>query len=69
MTVPPKRRASSNKWRRRSHQALIPLGYQACPKCKKPVRAHRVCGNCGTYKGKTVIDTNKKLKKIAKKKK
>ena len=21
-----------------------------CPKCKKPVRQHRACSNCGTYK-------------------
>jgi len=34
-----------------------------CPKCKKPVRPHTVCQNCGYYKGAEVIDVMKKLTK------
>lgn len=67
MSVPTQRRTSSYKKRRASHFALKATGYKACPKCKKPVRPHRACTNCGTYKDRTVIDTSKKLKKATKK--
>jgi len=40
-----------------------------CPKCGKPVLPHTVCLNCGSYKGKEVINVMKKLTKKEKKKK
>ena len=30
-----------------------------CPKCGTEIRPHRVCMNCGTYKGKEVIKVEK----------
>jgi len=38
-----------------------------CLKCKKPVRSHTVCYNCGYYNGKEVIDVLGQLTKKEKK--
>ncbi|MBI3286780.1 MAG: 50S ribosomal protein L32 [Chloroflexi bacterium] len=27
-----------------------------CPRCKEPRPAHRVCPNCGTYRGREVLE-------------
>jgi len=40
-----------------------------CKKCNEPVLAHTVCANCGTYKGREIIDVLKKLSKKEKKEK
>ncbi len=34
-----------------------------CTKCGQPVLSHKACPNCGTYKGRVVIDVLKKLDK------
>jgi len=65
MSVPSQRKSSTKTKKGRSHRALKLKTINACPKCKKPVRPHRVCLNCGTYKGKQVLKmkVGKKLKK------
>ena len=35
----------------------------SCPRCKQPVTAHTACPNCGTYKGREVVDVLKRLEK------
>ncbi len=40
-----------------------------CPKCKEPALPHTACLNCGTYKGKEIIDVLKKLTKKERKQK
>jgi len=39
-----------------------------CPKCKKPVKPHTVCLNCGYYNNREVIDVLGKLTKKERKK-
>ena len=67
MAVPKKRTTSSKRNMRRSHHAKSAVILQACPKCKTPVARHVACANCGTYKGREVIDVMKKLDKKEKK--
>lgn len=43
--------------------ALVP-----CSKCKNPKKPHTVCGNCGYYKGREVINVLKNLDKKERKK-
>lgn len=52
---------------RRSHHALKEARFVACPKCSAKHLMHRVCGNCGNYRGRVVVDTMKKTLKAAKK--
>ncbi len=55
MSVPAKRLSRSKGRRRRSQQGKSNLQLGKCPNCGNPVRPHRVCKNCGFYKGKEII--------------
>lgn len=55
MAVPKKRSSKSKRDMRRAHDALATPGISICPQCKEPKQPHRVCANCGTYKGKEII--------------
>lgn len=54
----PKRRTSRSKrdMRRSQNEKLAIPSISKCPQCGSPKLPHRVCPNCGTYKGKTVIE-------------
>lgn len=55
MAVPFRRVSKSKKHMRRSHLALNVPGMITCPNCGELTLAHRVCSNCGFYKGKQVV--------------
>ncbi|MBP8251259.1 MAG: 50S ribosomal protein L32 [Herpetosiphon sp.] len=40
---------------RRQHLALTPPSLSLCPNCGEYRRPHRVCLNCGTYKGRQYL--------------
>lgn len=68
MSVPKQRHTKTRRDRKRKRFELKPVATQVCPKCGKPMLPHRVCGSCGYYKGREVIDVTKKtVKKAAKK--
>jgi large subunit ribosomal protein L32 len=48
---------------RRSHHALKEISVLTCPKCGEDSLPHQICKNCGTYKGREMIDVLKKLNK------
>ncbi|MEK7136347.1 MAG: 50S ribosomal protein L32 [Patescibacteria group bacterium] len=48
---------------RRSHHALTGPRLSKCPKCEAPHLRHRACLNCGTYRGKEVVDVVAKAEK------
>ena len=57
--IAPKRRTSKAKRnKRRSHDALGAPPRSLCPQCREPKMPHRVCPNCGTYRGREVIQTD-----------
>jgi len=56
MPVPKRKTSSSKRNKRRSHHHLRMPNVSLCPKCHEPVLPHRVCMNCGTYKGKAVVE-------------
>ncbi len=63
------RHTSSATGQRRSHHALKSPPFSLCSHCKKEIRPHTVCPNCGYFKGRQVIDVLAKLNKKEKKKK
>ncbi len=57
----------SHRNNRRSHHALKGARLSSCENCQTPKASHKVCGNCGIYRGRQVIDVRKKLAKKEKK--
>ena len=55
MAVPFRKISKTRGRMRRTHYKISANGLTTCPKCGAPVRPHRVCKNCGTYKGKDVV--------------
>ncbi len=58
MAVPKRRTSRSKRDKRRSHDAIRSPARSTCPQCGEPKLPHRVCGNCGTYRGREVIQTD-----------
>ena len=56
MAVPKKKTSKSRKNLRRSHHAIDAAQQGRCPRCNQAVLPHRICGNCGYYRGRQVID-------------
>ena len=67
MAVPKQKHTKSRRNKRRSQIFLESASLGVCPKCGKPVLPHKVCKNCGFYKGVQVIDVMKRLNKKEKK--
>jgi large subunit ribosomal protein L32 len=65
----PKRRHSNTRTRkRRTHDIMTAANTSACPQCAKMNRytaipPHRVCPECGFYRGRQVIQVKTKEKK------
>lgn len=56
MAVPKRKTSKARRDKRRaSSYRLTTYATMACPKCGEPKLPHRVCKNCGTYKGEEVI--------------
>ncbi|HET6498540.1 MAG TPA: 50S ribosomal protein L32 [Coriobacteriia bacterium] len=57
MPVPKRKTSRSVRDARRATHAIEAPGLAVCPQCHQPKLPHRVCAECGYYKGKEVIDT------------
>jgi len=56
MAVPKRRTSKSRKRLRRGNHVAASMATQSCPRCSSPKLSHRVCGACGYYGGKKVIE-------------
>ncbi|HEY4498948.1 MAG TPA: 50S ribosomal protein L32 [Candidatus Paceibacterota bacterium] len=54
---------------RRGHHALTEVRISGCPSCGTLQPRHRVCSNCGKYRGRTVLNLSLKASKKDKKQK
>jgi large subunit ribosomal protein L32 len=59
------RHTSGHTRNRRSHHALKVARFETCKDCNTKHLMHRVCANCGKYRGRVVIDVLKKATKKA----
>lgn len=57
MPNPKRRHSKARRDKRRAHDALALPALSKCPNCHEPKMPHRVCRNCGYYKGKQAINT------------
>ena len=53
--VPARKISKTSKRMRRTHYKIEAKEAVKCPKCGETIRPHRVCPECGYYKGKEVI--------------
>ncbi|OGH87973.1 MAG: 50S ribosomal protein L32 [Candidatus Magasanikbacteria bacterium RIFOXYC2_FULL_42_28] len=60
MGLPGHRRTSGDKRRRSAHFALVVKNGSTCAKCGKTILPHRACKFCGTYKGRQVLNVEKR---------
>lgn len=56
MAHPKSRISKQRKRKRRTHYKLTATQVLTCRSCGTPVLRHRVCGSCGSYRGRTLID-------------
>ncbi len=56
MAVPKRRTSKSRRDKRRTHQKIAGINLSTCPQCNELKVPHHMCGNCGTYKGRTVFE-------------
>ncbi|RPJ86911.1 MAG: 50S ribosomal protein L32 [Acidobacteria bacterium] len=56
MPNPKNRHSKSRRGKRRAHDFLTARSLSNCSHCGTPVLPHRVCPNCGHYKGRQVIE-------------
>lgn len=57
------RHTKAHSGKRRSHHKISVPHLSKCQKCGAMHMRHRLCLNCGTYRGKTVVDVMAKLAK------
>jgi large subunit ribosomal protein L32 len=60
MALPKRKKSKSRRDMRRSHDHAKMPASALCPQCHEPVLPHHVCLQCGTYRGKTLIETEEK---------
>lgn len=60
MAEPKKRTNNSKQGMRRMHDKINAGAISFCDKCNEPKESHKVCYNCGNYKGSAVINVDKK---------
>ena len=55
MAVPKNNVSKARRDKRRANWKLTAPNLVECPQCHELIMPHRVCPNCGQYKGKEVI--------------
>lgn len=56
MPNPKRRHSKARSRKRRTHYKAEAPTISTCSNCGAPVLLHRVCGECGHYRGKQVIE-------------
>lgn len=59
MAHPKRKTSTTRRDKRRTHYKAVAPTYATCSNCGSTVLYHRVCPECGYYKGKPAIDMEK----------
>ena len=65
MANPMRKHSRSRRDKRRANWKLTLPSLSKCPQCGKMLIPHRVCPQCGFYRGKQIIEVKEKKKKTA----
>ena len=57
MALPKRRTSKSRRDKRRTHQKVSAPAVSTCPECGEAVKPHHACPSCGSYRGRTVIES------------
>ncbi|HNQ86199.1 MAG TPA: 50S ribosomal protein L32 [Deltaproteobacteria bacterium] len=55
MPLPKRRHSSARRDKRRANDSVTVPAVSFCPNCQEPKAPHKICPNCGYYKGREVI--------------
>ncbi|MBI5778129.1 MAG: 50S ribosomal protein L32 [Planctomycetes bacterium] len=55
MPNPKRKHSKSRKGMRRAHQSMSIPSVSLCPRCHAEKLPHRICSNCGYYKGSAAV--------------
>jgi large subunit ribosomal protein L32 len=56
LAVPKRKTSRQRRDTRRATHAIEATRMGRCPRCSSPVRTHHVCGVCGYYRGRPVVE-------------
>jgi len=56
MALPKQKLSKQRTRKRRAHQALTGKGVSTCPNCKQVKLPHRICGSCGYYGTRPIVE-------------
>ena len=60
MPNPTSKHTKSRRDKRRANWKLSTVSNGLCPECQEPKLPHRVCGHCGMYNGKKILEVIEK---------
>jgi len=55
MALPKRKHSKARRDKSRTHWKLTMPHMAKCPQCAQPVISHRVCPQCGYYRGRQVV--------------
>ena len=65
MAHPMRKHSRGRRDKRRANWKLTLPSLSTCPQCGKRIIPHRVCPQCGFYRGKQIVEVKEKNKKKA----
>ena len=61
MAHPKSRISKQRKRKRRTHYKIEAPNVISCGNCGAPKLRHHICGDCGTYRGRTIIKQEEEI--------
>lgn len=58
MAVPKRKTSKSKRDMRRTHYKTAAAAVTECPECGEARQPHHACPSCGSYRGRTVVETD-----------